>query len=237
MKKRQIFVLLLSLILVIAFSSFAFADGDGYYVVKLDKTNGIVLDEYGSARVNFTLPAKGKVTVNISFTDSDLHDKTNLEIWEYDGLDCTVWFGRTDKYNTSKKAYVSSDSATLAKGKYFLLIEAGEDNAGGTLKCTVNYRPSLGSTSITKLTAKKKGFTVKYKKAANATGYQIRYSRSSKMTNAGYKKTTALYKTVTKLKAKKRYYVQVRAYRTLKVDGKTKTYYSAWSARKYVKTK
>ena len=57
------------------------------------------------------------------------------------------------------------------------------------------------------------------------------------MTNAGKKKTTALYKTVTKLKAKKRYYVQVRAYRTLKVDGKTKTYYSAWSAKKYVKTK
>ena len=52
----------------------------------------------------------------------------------------------------------------------------------------MNYKPNLGKTAITKLTAKKKGFTVKYKKAANATGYQVRYTRNSNMTKAGGKK-------------------------------------------------
>ena len=44
-------------------------------------------------------------------------------------------------------------------------------------------------------------------------------------------KTT--YKTVKNLKAKKKYYVQVRTYKT--VSGKK--YYSGWSSRKYVKTR
>ena len=68
------------------------------------------------------------------------------------------------------------------------------------------------------------------------TGYQIRYSTSSKMTSAktktvkGYKYTS---KKITKLKAKKKYYVQVRTYKT--VSGKT--YYSSWSGIKSVTTK
>ena len=40
-------------------------------------------------------------------------------------------------------------------------------------------------------------------------------------------------KKISKLKAKKKYYVQFRSYKT--VSGKT--YYSAWSAKKSVKTK
>ena len=68
------------------------------------------------------------------------------------------------------------------------------------------------------------------------TGYQIRYSTSSKMTSAktktvkGYKYTS---KKVTRLKAKTKYYVQVRTYKT--VSGKK--YYSGWSSKKSVVTK
>ena len=46
------------------------------------------------------------------------------------------------------------------------------------------------------------------------------------------KKASATKLVVKKLKANKRYYVQVRAYK--KVSGKT--YYSAWSKAKQVKT-
>ena len=46
----------------------------------------------------------------------------------------------------------------------------------------------------------------------------------------GYKYTS---KKITKLSAKKKYYVQVRTYKT--VSGKT--YYSSWSSVKSVKTK
>ncbi len=93
-------------------------------------------------------------------------------------------------------------------------------------------------TKIVKLTAAKKAFTVKWKKtaAAKTTGYQIRYSLKSSMASAKtvtITKKATVSKKITKLKAKKKYYVQVRTYKT--VNGKK--YFSAWSTKKTVKTK
>lgn len=86
----------------------------------------------------------------------------------------------------------------------------------------------------------KKSFTAKWKKAGKSTrkqmsGYQVRYSTKSNMKNAKYTtaKTTSKGKTVKKLKAKTKYYVQVRTYK--KKGGIT--YYSKWSGKKTVKTK
>ena len=101
-------------------------------------------------------------------------------------------------------------------------------------KVTINPK----GTAIKSVASKKKGFTVKYAKstADNATGYQVRYSTKSSMAGAKTVKVKGINtasKKVTKLKAKTKYYVQVRTYKT--VSGKT--YYSAWSAKKSVKTK
>ena len=69
------------------------------------------------------------------------------------------------------------------------------------------------------------------------TGYQIQYATDSKFTKNVKKVTVPKYSTtskkITKLKPKKKYYVQIRSYKT--VGGKK--YYSAWSAKKTVKTK
>lgn len=108
-----------------------------------------------------------------------------------------------------------------------------------------DYKESIGtifkinpkSTKITSLTRGSKRFTVKWSKVTTqVTGYQVRYSRSSSMSSAktstitSYKTTT---KTVKSLKAKKKYYVQVRTYKT--VNGVK--YYSTWSAKKSIVTK
>jgi len=86
---------------------------------------------------------------------------------------------------------------------------------------------------IIKVTAKNKGFTVKWKKSKRAKGYQIRYSTKKNFkSNVKVKKVASakvVTKTIMKLKGKKKYYVQVRAYNEA---GK-----SAWSAKKVVKTK
>lgn len=90
-------------------------------------------------------------------------------------------------------------------------------------------------TSITKLTAAKKAFTVKWKKKAY-TGYQIRYSLKSSMAKAKIVtigKAGTLSRKISKLRMKKKYYVQVRTYKTVK----GKKYYSKWSAKKAVTTK
>lgn len=94
---------------------------------------------------------------------------------------------------------------------------------------------------ISSLKKKSKGFTVKIKKqTVQTTGYQIQYSTSSKFSSAKTKlitKNKTLSKNVTKLKKKKKYYVRVRTYKNVKVNGKTVRIYSNWSKVKTVKTK
>ena len=93
-------------------------------------------------------------------------------------------------------------------------------------------------TSMKSVSAQKKGFKVKYKKQATQTsGYQIQYATDKKFTKnkktitlKGNKNTT---KTISKLKAKKKYYVRVRTYKTVS----KKNYYSDWSKSKTVTTK
>lgn len=96
-------------------------------------------------------------------------------------------------------------------------------------------------TKIVKVTPGKKSFTVKWKKPSSAnlkktTGYQIRYSLKSSMAGSKtvlIKKNKTLSATVKKLKAKKKYYIQIRTYKT----SGGKKYYSGWSTKKSVKTK
>ena len=122
-------------------------------------------------------------------------------------------------------------------------VKVGKYNVSITLKggyvgeATAEFKIVPQSTSIKKLTAKSKGFKATWtKKSTQVTGYQIRYSTSSSMSSAKTKSITSyktVSKTITKLKKKKKYYVQVRTYKT--VSG-TK-YYSSWSAKKSIKTK
>lgn len=102
---------------------------------------------------------------------------------------------------------------------------------------TLSYKINPAGTSISSLTAASKGFRLTWKKQAKqTTGYQIRYSTSSKMTNAKTKtisKNSTTSTSISKLKAKKKYYVQIRTYKTV---GSTK-YYSNWSSAKAITTK
>ncbi|MDD7699339.1 MAG: fibronectin type III domain-containing protein, partial [Spirochaetia bacterium] len=88
------------------------------------------------------------------------------------------------------------------------------------------------------LSRSKKAFTAKWKKQSTQTsGYQIVYSTNSKFKSGNkyvtIKSNKTTTKKITKLKAKKKYYVKVRTYKT--VNG-TK-YYSGWSSAKAVTTK
>lgn len=119
-------------------------------------------------------------------------------------------------------------------------FRSSSDKYAGSMYTYFNINPK--GTSISRLSKAKKAFTVKWKRqsakmpTSRITGYQIRYSTSSNMANArtktvkGYKPTS---KKITKLSAKKTYYVQVRTYKT--VSGKN--YYSSWSKVRSVKTK
>ena len=81
----------------------------------------------------------------------------------------------------------------------------------------------------------KKSFTATWKPVANVEGYEIQYSLKKNMKKAKTKSVASSKKKlkVKKLKAKKKYYVRIRAYKV--INGKKQ--YSAWSAKKKVKTK
>ena len=124
-------------------------------------------------------------------------------------------------------------------GKYAVKITfKGKYSGTKTLYFTIKPK----ATSISSLKAGSKKFTVKWKKqATQTTGYQVQVATNKKFKKN--KKTVTIKKqkttktTVKKLKAKKKYYVRVCTYKTVKINGKSIRIYSGWSKAKTVTTK
>lgn len=94
-----------------------------------------------------------------------------------------------------------------------------------------------GSTE-TGLTTGRKGFTARWKKPQEQiTGYELQYSTSRKFKGAKTIKAKTTSKKITKLKARKKYYVRIRTYKNVKVNGKFTKLCSGWSKAKKVTTK
>ena len=123
-------------------------------------------------------------------------------------------------------------------GKYAVKITfKGKYSGTKTLYFTIKPK----ATSISSLKAGSKKFTVKWKKhAPQTTGQQVQYSASSKFSKAKtvtVGKNTTVSKKISKLSGKKKYYVRVRTYKTVKINGKSIRIYSGWSKAKTVTTK
>ena len=123
-------------------------------------------------------------------------------------------------------------------GKYAVKITfKGKYSGTKTLYFTIKPK----ATNISSLKAGSKKFTVKWKKqATQTTGYQVQYSASSKFSKAKtvtVGKNTTVSKKISKLSGKKKYYVRVRTYKTVKINGKSIRIYSGWSKAKTVTTK
>ena len=96
-------------------------------------------------------------------------------------------------------------------------------------------------TNFTKISGGRKKITVKWKKLkSEISGYEIQCSLKKNFKSAVKKKTAGKTKTsvnISKLKSKKKYYVRIRTYKVVKVNGKSKKIYSRWSKSKNVKVK
>ncbi|MCC8073288.1 MAG: glycoside hydrolase family 43 protein [Clostridiales bacterium] len=205
---------------------------------------------YKSTVTKATLSKNGKIVTSCSrsgctaskSTTTIYYPKTiklSSTSYTYDGEkhkpSVTVKDSKGNKLTLNEDYTVSySNSRSKSVGTYTVKIKF-KGNYSGTKTLTYTIKPK--STKISKITAKSKGFTVKWKKqSTQTTGYQIQYSTSSKFSNAKtvtISKTGTTSKTISKLKSKKKYYVRVRTYKT--VDGKK--YYSSWSSTKTVTTK
>ena len=192
----------------------------------------------GTAKV--TITGKGNYTGSVSKTYSI---KNNFKKATVSGISTKAFTGKnitqsiTVKYNgkTLKKGtdYTVSYSNNKKIGTATVKI-AGKGSYTGTITKTFKINPA--KQEIQKLTAKSKAFFVDWAQKGSATGYEIQYATNSKFTSA--KKVTITNNktdktTVSKLSGKKKYYVRVRSYTTVKGT----KYYGAWSASKSVTTK
>ena len=124
-----------------------------------------------------------------------------------------------------------------ALGKYAYTVKFKGGKYKGTVKVYLEITPAKVTAKAPK--AAKKAVTVTWKKGkkAQVTGYQVTVATDKKFTKnvktkkiKGYSKTSCK---MTKLKAKKTYYVKVRAYKVTK----TGTVYGPWSVAKSAKIK
>lgn len=227
-----------------------------YYevLVTVHCTDGVIdyKHKYTVTTTKATTKKNGSVVTNCSIC-GDVSKKTTIYYPKTITLSATsyTYDGKTKKPSVTvkdsngKKIASSNYTVTYANGRknvgtYTVTIKFKGNNYSGTVKKTFTIKPK--ATSISKLTAGKKKFTVKWKKqTTQATGYQIQYStdknfkKNNKTVTISKNKSTS--KKISNLKAKKKYYVRVRTYKTVKVNGKNTKIYSSWSKSKTVTTK
>ena len=192
----------------------------------------------GTATVK--IMGKGNYTGSVSKTYSI---KNNFKKATVSGISTKAFTGK----NITHSITVKYNGKTLKNGTDYTVSYSNNKNIGtatvkitgkgsytGTITKTFKINPA--KQEIQKLTAKSKAFFVDWEQKGSATGYEIQYATNSKFTSA--KKVTITNnktdtKTISKLSGKKKYYVRVRSYTTVKGT----KYYGAWSASKSVTTK
>lgn len=151
--------------------------------------------------------------------------------------------GRTTCFVTNKKIAVLTSSGKLVpKNTGVTTLKVKADASGKYKGRTITYRLIVlpKKETVTYAKSLKAGqITLKWKKDTRATGYQIQYSTSSKFAKKAtktilVKNSRITKKTIQKLSGGKKYYVRVRAYKTMKINGKKTNRYGAWSRRKAV---
>ncbi|MCR5544044.1 MAG: fibronectin type III domain-containing protein [Eubacterium sp.] len=198
------------------------------YTLGKQYTGYIAHNDYEDYYV-FNMKANGFVTYSV---DSKL-TKHKIEITNTFG-DITYKQAGIEMGNAKYKFF-------LPKGKYYLKVEQ-DGWVGATYTFNLKYS-KLPKVKVKKIRSKmyskdRSTLTVKFTRNSNVDGYQVMVS-PKKNFKAGKKTVTVNMNTansaiIDSVKRHKTYYVRVR---TLKTAPNGKSYYSAWSKVKKIKTK
>ena len=261
-KMKKVISLLLSIVMltgVLSLNANVFAAGwlekavsvefDTHYTLNVDANNPDSNNfAYGwNIGLKISVPTKGNIDYYAECSSKSVLP-THIVVYKSNNLNNKVMdLDAEPQYNSAYGTYSINHNFILNAGEYYILLEiydyrddVRDGESDGSFDTIIGYKPSFSNTSISKVTAKKKAFNVKWKKASGVTGYEIQYSTKKNMKNAKkvkIKKASSTSKTIKKLKAKKKYYVRIRTYKTVNINSKNKTYYGKWSGKKTVKTK
>lgn len=140
------------------------------------------------------------------------------------GADRYEVYMSTNGKSWSRRATVTTASYTVkslkSNKKYYFKVRAVDGTAKGSFSSGKSATTLLSTPKAT-LSAGKKNLTVKWNKVSGASGYVIYYSTNKNMSSVkkiNVKGGSKVKTTLKKLKSKKRYYVKVKAYKT--VNGK-----------------
>ncbi len=157
-----------------------------------------------------------------------------------------------DRYNSAQKKWIrvgeTKNFQIDAEGKngckHCFRVRAYNDIGNGKrlynsyAKIEVGVRPI--ATKVLALSSKKNSVSAKWEKQATRTsGYEIEYSTNSNFKNSKkilVSNVKSTYKTINNLKSKTTYYVRVRTYKTMKLNGKNRNIFSYRTQYKSINT-
>ena len=199
----------------------------------------------GTAVITVTASSSNYQTASASLSVTVKAAKRKISDCSIQGIANKTYTGSARTQNPS----IRFGSSELILNRDYTLQYSGNiyvGTAAVTITGTGDYTGSITryfsiaprAVTIRKVKALSKGFTVTWTRASGyENGYQVQYALNKKFTSGKKTKTVKKLSTtslkVKKLKTRRKYYVRIRVYQ--KKDGKT--YYSAWSKVKSVKTK
>lgn len=242
--RKVLAVILSALMFTMCFSFTAFGKEGEYELPRIDIPGG---NQQGGG----TLPiGDGEFETDGLPLDNIIPESAKISISKctISGIKNKVYTGKEIKQDVT----VTLKKVTLKVDRDYTLTYKNNKNIGvatvvisgkGMYKDSVNktFKIVPKGTSIKKVTPAKKAIKVTWNKQTKQTsGYQVQCATNAKFTKnkktvniKGNKKKGCTLKDKKKIKSKKKYYVRVRTFKTIK----GKTYYSAWSKTKTVKTK
>ncbi|MBQ3136387.1 MAG: fibronectin type III domain-containing protein [Clostridia bacterium] len=208
----------------------------GKYLISVDSSSdSLCAVNYGiTVKINLNKVSGVKVSANKT---------TSFEVkWsKVKGAESYEVYYSTDgkKWSCVKTSKNKATVKGLKPGiKYKVKIRAVAGACKGSCSSVLSTATKPATVSLSKVTAGKNQLTANWKTVSGATGYEVYYSTSKDFTkkttkNVTVKSSKTKKLTVKKLKKGKKYFVRVRAYKT--VSGKN--IYSSWSKVKNVKIK
>jgi len=220
----------------------SFSDYDYSYVYESNR------HQYFNS-YKFEIPEDGSVTISIESSADEYGNASywwDVYLYRVEDTDDELYSfyytnGKMFSYSKARGVYYSEDKDLtygLKKGGYYLVyaLRKVDDLTFPTqsYSLTVDYKPSVPVTKLKSVSKTKKGLSIGWTRVNGVEGYQLEYSTkedfSSKKKTITINNAKTVKQTVSGINKKKTYYVRIRSYKYMKINGEKEKVFSDWSA-------